>query len=123
MMVEEVLEPHQFEQQGDQENIVGRITSLNDMKTAPQEDPPSVEELPKERPAVFPEKTQGSASFFRQRVPVDPNPIDKFVSLPVSFPSGTQYVHFIPILVQRGGLLPTTRIERNGCVFHDDKDF
>src|ERR1035438_10270152 len=122
MMIEYVLDPQQFERQGDQENIVGRITGLNDMKAAPQKDPPSVEKLPKERPAVFPEMTQGSASFFRHRVPVDPNHIDNFVRLLVPFPSGTQYGHFIPIMVQRGGLLPNTRIERNGCVFHDDED-
>src|SRR5208283_4076652 len=122
MMIEDVLDPQQFERQSNQENIVGRITALNDMKAAPQEYPPSVEELPKEGPAVFPEISQGSVSFFRHRVPVDPNPIDNFVPLLVSFPSGTQYGHFIPILVQRGGLLPNTRIERNGCVFHDDEN-
>src|SRR5271157_1645207 len=121
MVIEDVLDPQQFERQSNQENIVGRIAALNDMKAAPQEDPASVEELPKERPAVFPEITQGSASFFH-RVPVDPNPIDNFVLLLVPFPSRTQYGHFIPILVQRGGLLPNTRVERNGCVFHDDKD-
>src|ERR1035438_1635187 len=104
MMIEDVLHPKQFERQSNQENIVGRITALNDMKATPQEDPPGVEELPKKRPAVFPEITQGSTSFFRHRVPVDPNPIDNFVPLLVAFRSGTQYCHFIPILVQRGGL-------------------
>src|SRR5271157_387262 len=121
MVIEDVLDPQQFERQSNQENIVGRITALNDMKAAPQKDPPSVEKLPKERPAVFREIAQGSASFFH-RVPVDANPIDNFVPLLVPFPGGTQYGHFIPILVQRGGLLPNTRIERNGCVFHDDEN-
>src|SRR5271157_3232092 len=121
MVIEDVLDPQQFERQSNQENIVGWITTLNDMKAVPQVDPPSMEELPKERPAVFREIPQGSAAFFH-RVPVDPNPIDNFVLLLVPFPGGTQYGHFIPILVQRGGLLPNTRVERNGCVFHDDED-
>ena len=46
-MVEDILHAQQLERQGDQEDIVGRIAALNDVKAAPQIDPPGVEELPK----------------------------------------------------------------------------
>ena len=52
-MVENVLNPQELERQRNQENVVGRIAALNDMKSASQIDPPRVQKLPKQRAAVF----------------------------------------------------------------------
>ena len=52
-MVKDVLDPQEFEWQSNQENVVRRITALNGMEPTPQIDPPRVQELPKERPAVL----------------------------------------------------------------------
>src|SRR5215831_14273276 len=99
-MVEDVLDAQEFERQDKQENIVGRITTLNDMKSTPQIDPPRVQKFPKQRTRVLAEIAEGTVSFFEHWVPVDMNPVDDFTPLLVALAPGTQYGHLVPVLVQ-----------------------
>lgn len=64
MMIEDVLDPQEFERQSNQENSVGRITTLNDIESASQVDPPGVKKLPKQRAAVFDQISEKAMAFF-----------------------------------------------------------
>src|SRR4030095_7516325 len=104
-MIKNVLNAKKFKWQGNQDNIVGGITALNDMKSASQIDPPRVQELPKKRAAVFAQIPEGTVSLLRHWVAVDMNPIDNLVSSAIALASGTQYSDVVTVLVQRARLL------------------
>src|SRR6266851_3401859 len=122
-MIENVLNPEEFERQGNHENVVRGIAALNDMKSTSPIDSPCVEKLPKKSAAVFVEVPQGTIAFSWHRMAVDMNSINNFMSLRVALAPGTQYVHFVPVLLQRGGLLPDASVEGSGQVLYDDKYF
>jgi hypothetical protein len=119
-MIEDVFHAQEFEGEGDQKNIVGGITALNDVKAVPKINPPSVEELPKQCAAEFEEIPERTVPFFWHRVPIDVYPIENFVTHSVALASGTQYCDVVPVLVQGHGLLPHACIEGNGYVFNDN---
>ena len=48
VMIEDIFHAQEFEREGDQKNIVRRITALNHVETVPKINPPGVEELPKQ---------------------------------------------------------------------------
>jgi hypothetical protein len=83
------------------------------MESAPQVDPPGVQELPKERPAILAQIPEGSISFSGQRMPIDMNSIDNFMPLLIAPAPGAQYRHFVVALLEGVGLLPNTLIEGN----------
>ena len=53
MMIENILDAYQFEGQGNEEDGVGRVATLNDVETPAQIDPPSVEKLPEQCTGIF----------------------------------------------------------------------
>src|SRR5580692_1010745 len=105
-MIEDVFHSQEFEREGDQKNIVGGITALNDMETVPKIDPPSVEELPKQRTAKFEEIPERTVSLFWHRVPIDVYPAKNFVAGSVALASGTQYGDVVTVRGQGQGFLP-----------------
>src|SRR5579863_412095 len=91
MVVEDVLNPEKLERQRDQENIVGRITPLNDMKAAPQKDPPGIPELPKQCRAILPEIPERTIALLAHRMPVYVDSVDRLVSPLTPLGPGTQH--------------------------------
>jgi hypothetical protein len=53
VVIEDIFDPEEFERQSNQDNIVRGIAPLNDMKTVPKIDFPSVQKLPKQSTAIF----------------------------------------------------------------------
>jgi hypothetical protein len=122
-MIEDVLHSQELERQGHQEDIVGRIATLNDLKSVSQVDPPTVEELPKQRASEFAQIPQSAVPFFGHRVPVDLDALENFVPFSVAFAPGTQHRNLVPTFMQGQGLFPHPRVERNRQIFHDNQDF
>ena len=73
MMIEDVLNSKQLERQGYHENVIGRIATLDNMESAPQINPPSVESLPKQSPAELPQIAEGTIPLFRCWMTVNMN--------------------------------------------------
>ena len=99
-MIEYELDSQELKWQRHQENIVGGITRLNDIKSVSQIDPPGVKKFPKQRAAVFEQVSEKAMTFLRQPVPVDMNPVDHFVSLLLALGSGTQDSHLKSVFLQ-----------------------
>src|ERR1035437_73838 len=123
MMIEDVLDPEDFEEQGNQENIVRGIAALNHVKPSPQIDPPGEKELPKQGATELPYIALGAVPFLGHGVTIDTDPIETLVSFLVTFAFWAQYCYLVSALVQRAGLLPHARIERNGKVLNNNEDF
>src|SRR5258708_20497668 len=121
-MVKDVFHSEYLKRQGHEEDVVGRIASLNHVKSARQEDPPRVQEFPEERPTIFPEIAEGSVPFFRHRVPVDVNPFQHLI-LAVALAPRREHRHFVPTLIKRAHLLPHTAVKGHGEVLYDDQNF
>jgi hypothetical protein len=122
-MIEDILHSKQFEGEGDNENVIGRIAALNHMKSSPKIDPPSEKELPKQCPTELPEVTERAVPFLGQWVPVDMDPLKTLVSCHLTFALGRQYGDLVSVLVQRACFLPYPGIERNWIVFDNYEDF
>jgi hypothetical protein len=106
VMIEDVFHAQEFEGEGDQKDIVGGITALNDLESVPNINPPSVKELPKQCAAKFEEIPEGAVPFSWHRVPIDVYPIENFVARSVALTSGAQHGHAISVRAQGQGFLP-----------------
>jgi hypothetical protein len=122
-MIEHVLNPKKSERQSDQENVVGRVTALNHVKTSPQIYPPGKKELPEQGATELPHITQGAVPFLGHGVPVDMHPLQTLVSFLVTFAFWAQDGHFVSVVKQGASLLPHTGIKRNGKVLDNNEDF
>jgi len=84
VMIEDVFDAQEFKRQRDQENVVGRIAALNDMESAPQKDPPGVQEFPEQGATVLAKVAEGAIAFLEYRMPVNVNSLDEFVPSVIS---------------------------------------
>src|SRR6516162_6924920 len=101
MMIENILDPKESERQGNQENTIRRIAALNDLKSAPQKDPPRVPKFPKQSTPVFEQIPKGGTSFCGHWMSVDVDPVNNFVpSLVTLVPPRTQHAYLVVVLVQ-----------------------
>ena len=121
-MVENVLDPQDFERQSNQKDIVWRIAALNNVKSVRKVDPARVQELPEQSTGVFPEITEGCVSLSRHGVSVDTDSLDHLIGLAAVATPGAQNCHVKSISVQRTGLVKDAGIRRDRSVFHDDED-
>src|SRR5580698_4470930 len=112
-MVKDVLHSEEFERERHHENAIRRIASLNDMKSAGDEDPPTVQEFPEQSPTIFPQITYGAVPFFGHRMPIDVDSIENLMASPVSLTSGTKYADVITVLTQCTCLFPDTAVKRD----------
>src|ERR1700683_398082 len=122
-MIENVFDPEQLEGQRHQKNIVGRIAALNDVKSAPEINPPRVHKLPEQCPAEFPQISQRTVALGGYRMAVDVHAFQKLVAALVAFAPRTQNRNFIAMLMQAAGFLPYPAVRGHGNVFYDDEDF
>jgi hypothetical protein len=121
-MVENVLHSKEFEWKRNQNDVVGRIAPLDDIKAVPQEDPQRIEELPKQGATVFPQIPHRSASLCRRWMPIDTDSVEDLKSFGRPFPSGAQYRHLVSVFSKCTGLPPNTSIEGNRLVLYDDQN-
>src|SRR5579859_614359 len=122
VVVKNVLHSKEFERQCDQKNIIGRIATLNDIKSMPQIDPQRIPKLPEQRATVLPQIPHRSASLRWRGMSIDADSVNNFVSCGARFSSGTQNRHFVSALPKRTSLPPNTSIEGNRLVLYDDQD-
>src|ERR1700722_8742920 len=120
VVIEDVFHPQQFEGQRNQENVVRGVAALNDLKAAPQINPPGKPELPEKRTEKFHQIFQWGAAFGGQRMAVDVHSLQKLVSLFISLAPGTKHSDLIAVGSQGAGFLPHASVERNRKVLHDD---
>jgi hypothetical protein len=99
-MIEYVLHANEFERESDQENVVGRIAALNDVKTASQKDPPREKELPKQRTTELPHVTQRAVPLLGRGVAVNMDPLKTLVTFFVAFALWAQNRYFVFVGVQ-----------------------
>src|ERR1039458_5209023 len=85
VMIKDVLDTQELERQRDEENIVRRVTTLNDLKSVPQVDPPTEQDFPKQRAGEFNQIAQGTIPLRRRRMTVNMNAVKDFVRLHVAF--------------------------------------
>src|ERR1700741_4259481 len=97
-MIEDVLYPEEPERKSNQKDIVGRIASLNDLKTATKENPPGIHKLPKQSTAKLPDVSQRCASLPGRRVPIDMHTAQQLIPFCVVLPSRAEHRHFVPVL-------------------------
>jgi hypothetical protein len=95
-MIEDVFNTENFEWQGDKENVVRRITTLDYMESMAKINPRRVEKLPKEGANIFVQVPQKIISFRRHRVPIDVDPSDHFVTSH-ALALGRQHGNFIAV--------------------------
>src|SRR5271166_4937533 len=93
------------------------------MESMPQVDPPHIPELPKQRPAIFPQVSKRAIPFFRHGVPIDADAADILFSEFSPLGLGTQHGNLISGLMKGAGFLRYARVERDRCVFNYNKNF
>src|SRR5580704_1326533 len=93
------------------------------MEAVSQIDPPHIQKLPKQRPAVFPQVPKCAISLLRHRVSVDTDPLDNLVSLFCPLAARAQHGDLISGLIKGTGLVQYARIVRDGLVLDDNEDF
>src|SRR5580700_6326812 len=123
MIVKDILHSEQSEWQRDHEDVIRRITALNDMEPSATKNPPGIDEFPKKSASVLPQVSQRCGPLFRHGVPVDVNAINFLVSLRISLALRTQHRHLVVGATETGGLLPHPTIKGNRQVFDDNEDF
>src|SRR5215831_12319582 len=89
----------------------------------PQEDPPRIQELPKQGAAVLPQIPYKGLPLSGRRMSVDTDSFEHFVSLEPAFSPGTQDGDFVSVRVKRPNLLEDAGIGRDRLVFYDDEYF
>src|SRR5580704_8457071 len=123
VMIKNVFDAQEFEREGYQENIVGGITALNDLKPVPKIDPPGVEELPEKCAAEFDKITEGAVPFFGHWMSIDMHVVENFVPRRIALAARTQYGDLEAVLMQGEGFCPHASVAGNGEVFDDNQDF
>src|SRR5215468_2105304 len=94
-MVKNIFDPEKFEREGDKEYIIRGITSLNYLKSTPDENPPGIEKLPKQGDAVFKDVSEGTIGLRGRRMPINMHAFQEFIALGVAFSTRTENGYFI----------------------------
>src|SRR4029453_4019236 len=115
-MVKNVLHPNKFKWECNQKNIVGWITTLNNVKSGPQVDPGGIQKLPEQGPSLLPQIPKRSTPLCGRRMSIDADPLDHFIAFGRPFPAGAQYRYLITLLKEQKSLSPNTSIEGNRLV-------
>src|SRR5438034_5291525 len=115
-MVKDVLHAKQLERQRHHEDVVRWVAPLNDMKSAGQEDPPGIEELPEQGPAILPEIPKGGVAFFRHGMPINMNTFQNLAALGVAFAARRQDSDVVASVAKRARFLPHTSVKGHGKI-------
>ena len=110
------------ERPGDQEQQVRRVAEVNDPETPPPPRFPGQSCFPPERGSILAKKSDQTARFPAEPMPVNLNAFELFLGLRVAAHLRTNHRHFVTRLAQRARFLPYATVERHGQVFDDDED-
>src|SRR5262249_49368231 len=109
-MIENISDAEKSKWQGDQKNVVRRITSLNHVESVPQIDPQCIQELKSECASIFGQIAPWGSCLYWHGMAVNAHTIDNLMSGGTAFALRTQNCHVIAITAERSGFSPNPRI-------------
>src|ERR1700741_2999651 len=118
-MVEDVFNAEHPERQRNKKNVVRGITALDDIEAIAQKNPGRVQQLEQECAGVLAQVTQRLASLKRHRMTVNTHSINDLITLRTALALGAKYGHIVSVSVERLGLSPDSRIQRNGLILYN----
>jgi hypothetical protein len=121
-MIENIFDAEKFEWQGDQKNVVGRITSLNHIESVPQIDPQCIQELKSESASIFSHIAPWGSCLYWHGMAVNAYAVDNLIPGGTAFALRTQNCHVITIFAERSGLSPNPRVYRH-CLIFDNYEY
>ena len=122
MMVENIFHAEDAEGKGYEEDIVRWVATLNYLKPPSKEDPPTKENLPKQRGRILHHVAQWGISLGGHWMPVNMDALKNFVCLLESFTAWAQYGDIISMLMQGARLFPDTAVERHRKILDNNQD-
>jgi hypothetical protein len=87
-MIKDIFDAEQLEWKSNEEDVVWRIATLNDLETMAEENHPGVQKLPEESATILPKMAERTIALLNDWVPVDVHIIQVFILLWMILPAG-----------------------------------